>query len=188
MNLEWPVSFSYSRLVVMGTMKNTALLSEQNSMHHLIQALIVGAVRSLSILNSWISLVIGSLQDKKQSNYRMECGGLIGRFMPFIRRVMGSNPALAATRKESRDLGQDLHSQLPVALRHETSTQYQCCSQEHLWVIADLKRCYRNSLNESVGLFKAKKFGCSRNCPIIGPYWQFTHPPSPKDHTLKELL
>ena len=43
---------------------------------------------------------------------------------PFVQRVAGSNPTLAAT---YRDLGQVLHSQLPVARRRETQAQYPCC-------------------------------------------------------------
>ena len=39
-----------------------------------------------------------------------------------VRRVIGSTPALAAT---YTDLGQVLHSQLPVALRREIPAQYQ---------------------------------------------------------------
>ena len=45
------------------------------------------------------------------------CGGSLVDSLPFVRRVVGSNPALATT---GRDLGQVLHSQLPVALRRET--------------------------------------------------------------------
>src|SRR6218665_2602531 len=44
-------------------------------------------------------------------------GGALVESMPFDLRVVGSNPALAPR----RDLGQVLHLQLPVALRHVNS-------------------------------------------------------------------
>ena len=46
-----------------------------------------------------------------------------------------------------RDLWQVQILQLPVALQRETPAQYPCC-QENFWVVADLKRRYRNGLNE----------------------------------------
>src|SRR6218665_1738407 len=51
-------------------------------------------------------------------------GGSLVNWTPFVRRVVGSNPALAVT---YRDFGQIIHSQLPVAFRRETPTQYSCC-------------------------------------------------------------
>ena len=45
-------------------------------------------------------------------------GGTLVESMSFDRSVVGSNPALSAT---SRDLGQVLHLQLPVALRRVNS-------------------------------------------------------------------
>src|SRR6218665_3114781 len=51
-------------------------------------------------------------------------GGALVDFTPFVRRVAGSNPALAAM---YMDLGQVLHLQLPMALRRETPSQYPCC-------------------------------------------------------------
>ena len=51
-------------------------------------------------------------------------GGTLIESTSFVRRVMGSTPALTAT---YRDLGQVLHSQLPVALQRENLTQYPCC-------------------------------------------------------------
>ena len=50
-------------------------------------------------------------------------GGALVEKKPFDRRVVGSNPALAA----HRDIGQVLNLQLPVALRRETPAQYPCC-------------------------------------------------------------
>ena len=52
-------------------------------------------------------------------------GGALVESTPFVRRVMGSTPAPAAT--YTRDLGQVLHAQLPVALRREIPAQYPCC-------------------------------------------------------------
>ena len=51
-------------------------------------------------------------------------GGSLVYSTPFVRRIAVSKPALATT---YRDFGQVLHSQLPVALRHEIPTQYPCC-------------------------------------------------------------
>src|SRR6218665_54993 len=48
---------------------------------------------------------------------------LIGSFVVFRPKGLGSNPALAATKGPS----QVLHSQLPVANRRETPTQYPRC-------------------------------------------------------------
>ena len=67
----------------------------------------------------------------------VERGGALVESTPVVQRVTGLTPALAA-----RDLGQVLHSQLPVALRCEIPAQYPCR------VVVDLKRHYRNSLNE----------------------------------------
>ena len=71
-------------------------------------------------------------------------GGSLVDSWPFARRVLGLNPALAPR----RDLGQVLHSQLHVVLRRETSTQYLCCVGSASKVVVDMKRRYRNSLNE----------------------------------------
>ena len=43
--------------------------------------------------------------------------------MPFVRRVVGSKPALPP----HKYFEQVLHLQLLVALRRETRTQYPCC-------------------------------------------------------------
>jgi len=51
-------------------------------------------------------------------------GGALVDSTPFVRRIVGPNPALTATLAV---LGQVLYSQLPVALRRETPTQYPCC-------------------------------------------------------------
>jgi len=53
----------------------------------------------------------------------VERGGSIVDSWPFARRVVGSNPALAATYGPWAIL----HSQLPVTLRRETRIQYPCC-------------------------------------------------------------
>jgi len=45
-------------------------------------------------------------------------------------------------------LGMFFTRSLPLALRVSTPTQYQCRSREHLCVVVDLKRRYRNTLNE----------------------------------------
>ena len=66
-------------------------------------------------------------------------GGALVEAITFIRRVVGSTPALAWA------------SPLPTvacALRHETPIQYPCCSRERLWVVEDLKGRYRNGRNE----------------------------------------
>jgi len=47
-------------------------------------------------------------------------GGSFVDSAPFVQMVVGSNPALTAT----QDLEQVLNSQLPVAFRRETPTQY----------------------------------------------------------------
>ena len=54
------------------------------------------------------------------------CGVSLVDTKPFVRRVVGSNPALVATQGPwaSRSV---LHSQLPVALRREITTQYPFC-------------------------------------------------------------
>src|SRR6218665_4001889 len=65
----------------------------------------------------------------------------------FNRRVVGSTPSLAVT-------SGPWASPLPTdacALRRETPIQYPCCSREYLWVVEDLKRCYRNGQNEYEG-------------------------------------
>jgi len=51
-------------------------------------------------------------------------GRALVELAPFVRMVMGSTPALAAT---CTDLGQVLNSQLPVAFRREIPAQYPCC-------------------------------------------------------------
>ena len=53
----------------------------------------------------------------------VERGGALVESMPFDRRVVDSNPALAPR----RDLEQVHRSLLPVALRRETPAQYPCC-------------------------------------------------------------
>ena len=70
-------------------------------------------------------------------------GGSLVYSLPLIWRVVGLNPALATR----RNLGQVLHSQLPVVFRCETPTQYPCYVGSASLVV-DLKRCYRNSQNE----------------------------------------
>jgi len=55
---------------------------------------------------------------------RVMGGGSLVELKPIVRRVVGLTLALAAM---GRDLGQVLRSQLPVALRRETPTQYPCC-------------------------------------------------------------
>ena len=50
-------------------------------------------------------------------------GGALVKSMLFDWKVVGSNPAQAAT----KDLEQVLHSQLSVALRRETPVQHPCC-------------------------------------------------------------
>ncbi len=49
---------------------------------------------------------------------------LIGRFVAFRPKGRGFE---SRSSRQDRDLGQVLHSQLPVALRRETPTQYPCC-------------------------------------------------------------
>ena len=56
--------------------------------------------------------------------YIVRRGGALVESKPFDRRVVGSNPALAAT---YTDLGLVRNSQLAVALRRETPAQYPCC-------------------------------------------------------------
>ena len=38
-------------------------------------------------------------------------------------------------------------------------TQYQCCGREHLWVVVDLKRCYRNIQNEWMNEYEKRIHG-----------------------------
>ena len=63
--------------------------------------------------------------------------------MPFDRRVVGSNPALAATwwPWASPSLAVAC-SASACKLRHSVN----CCGRELFWVIADLKRRYRNMI------------------------------------------
>jgi len=48
-------------------------------------------------------------------------GGALVELAPFVQRVVGLNPALAAMQ------GPWASPTLPVALQHETPTQYPCC-------------------------------------------------------------
>ena len=53
------------------------------------------------------------------------------------------------SRSSRRNLGQVLNSQLPVALWREfRHSKLSVLCRERLWVVVDLKRCYRNGLNE----------------------------------------
>ena len=56
--------------------------------------------------------------------HKMERSGSLVDSSPFVRRVVGSNHALAAS---YRNLGQVTRSQLPVAIRRQTPKQYPCC-------------------------------------------------------------
>ena len=51
--------------------------------------------------------------------------------MPFDRRIVGSNPSLAASHVY-RDLGQDLHLQLRVALWLVNFDSVDCCGSQRL--------------------------------------------------------
>jgi len=53
----------------------------------------------------------------------VEHGGSLVESIPVDKRVVDSNSA----QPPRRDLGQVFHSQLPVALRCKTPTQYPCC-------------------------------------------------------------
>jgi len=77
----------------------------------------------------------------------VEHGGALVESIALNRRVVGSNPAQAATKRPWA-------SPLPTvacALRRETPIQYPCCGRERLWVVDDLKWRYRNGrMNECV--------------------------------------
>jgi len=73
-----------------------------------------------------------------------ERGGSVVGSVPCVRKVAGSKPT-------SRHIGTLVKSFARSCLLHFGMlilTQYQCCSWEHLWVVVDLKRCYRNIQNE----------------------------------------
>ena len=64
----------------------------------------------------------GGSRNRHLYNYNVGRGGSLVDSSPFVRRVVGSNPALAT---KNKDLGQVLHSQLSVAHRREL--QYPRC-------------------------------------------------------------
>src|SRR6218665_1894204 len=68
---------------------------------------------------NWIS------PDRTKNYFIVRHGGALVESKPFDRRVVGSNPALAATAPR-RDLGQVLNSQLPGAIWRETPAQNPC--------------------------------------------------------------
>src|SRR6218665_1215570 len=76
----------------------------------------------------WVKNKLNKPQSHINSkNYTIpNCGAWwhIGRFAAFRPKSGGVRIPLLSPR---RDLGQVLHSQLPVALRRETPTQYPCC-------------------------------------------------------------
>ena len=67
-------------------------------------------------------------------------GGSLVDSTPFVRRVVGSNPALAAT------YGPWASPSLAVACDASAWNSGLC--RERLWVVVDLKRRYKNSLHE----------------------------------------
>ena len=71
-------------------------------------------------------------------------GGTLVESMPFVRRVMGSTPALAATK------GPWASPSLTVAFGASAwnSGTVSVLYLERLWVVEDLMRRYTNSLNE----------------------------------------
>jgi len=78
----------------------------------------------------------------------MERGGALVELPPFVWRVMGSTHALAAC----RDLGQVLR-RFDVKFWHSISV----LCRDRLWVVEDLKRRYKNSLNEWTYIWNVHK-------------------------------
>ena len=75
------------------------------------------------------------------------CGGSLVDSTPFVRMVMGSNPAEAAMKGP---WARPFHSQLPVALRCVNSGTVSVLCLERHRVVVDLNRRYRNILNKYI--------------------------------------
>src|SRR6218665_1259695 len=84
-------------------------------------------VTLLLIIGKWVHVHICCLSSEHHSTH---CGAwwLIGRFVAFRSKGRGfESRCNRHVHVGTRDIGQVLHSQLHVALRRETPTQYSCC-------------------------------------------------------------